>query len=169
VPSTKGCVSDAPEGRQSSVWFWPIPGAAALVELFVAGAAEALFVVAVALVPGAVEDEPDPVADDPVLELAARLVEDAAWALLLVVELDVVVLLAVAPLVELVAMLSIVAPRPAVPADAVPALDDPLPEELGGVDTVTVGALVRVAPEVTVIDGLLPVLLRVCPDVTWED
>jgi enoyl-CoA hydratase/carnithine racemase len=137
--------------------------------LLVAGAVDALFVVAVGIEPAPVEDEPSPVADDPLPELAARLVEDAARALLVVVELDAVGLPAVAPLVELVAMLSTVTPRPAVPADAAPALDEPPPPVLGGVETVTVGALVSVAPAATEAEELLPVLARVCPEVTDDD
>ena len=164
----KGCVSAAPDGKQSSVWLWPIPGDAALVELFVAGAVETLFVVAVGIEPAPVEDEPIPVAVVREPELAARLGEEEARALL-VVELDVVGLPAVAPLVELVEMLSIVAPRPAEPADAAPALDDPPPPVLGGVETVTVGALVSVAPAGAEAEELLPVLARVCPEVTVDD
>ena len=159
MPSTKGCVSPAPDGRHNSVSLWPTPGEAALVELLVAGAVEVLFVVAVANVPEAAEPAP------------AELPEEAARGLLAVTVLDVVVvvgLAAVAPLVELVAMPSIVAPRPAVPAEAEPPPDEPLPE-LGGVETVTVGVLVSVAPEVTEPAALLPVLVRVCPEVTADD
>jgi hypothetical protein len=166
----KGCVSDAPDGRQSSVWLWPAPGDAALVELFVAGAVDALFVVAVGIEPAPVEVEPIPVADEPIPELAARLAEEDTLPLPVAVELefDAAGLLAVALLVELVATLSIVAPCPAVPADAAPALDDP-PPVLGGVETVTVGVLVNVAPAVTEAEALLPVLVRVCPEVTDDD
>jgi len=138
----------------------------------VAGAVDALFAVAVGTEPAPAEVDPTPVADDPAPELAARLVEDAARAVFVVAldvaERDGLGLLAVALLVELVATLSIVAPRPGEPADAAP-LDDPPPPVLGGVAAVTVGVLVSVVPPATVDDALIPVLVRVCPDATSAD
>lgn len=164
-----------------------MPGEAALVELlaaepvdelFVAEPVDALFVVAP-------ETEPKPplpdapllrsLCDVPPVELAAAeialdragrigAVDAPVDEVVVVVGLD-----AVALLVELVAMLSIVAPRPALPADAMP-LDEPLPLPLpGGETAVTVGVLVRVAPEVTFAEALVPVLVKVWPDVTCED
>lgn len=172
-----GCVSPAPDGRHSNVWLWPIPGDAALVELLVAGAVDALFAVAVPTEPAPVEDEPLPGVDVRPPELGARLAEEDMRPLLLLVvvalggvALGGVGLPAVAPLVELVATLSIVAPRPALPAEAEPRLDASPPPELGGgAEAVTVGALVSVAPAVVEPDPPLPVLARVCPEVTADD
>lgn len=85
------------------------------------------------------------------------------------VEPAAVELAEVALLVELVAILSIVAPRPAEPAEAAP-VDEPDPpprSELGGVEVVTVGVLVKVAPVAA--GPPLPVLVRVCPAVTADD
>jgi hypothetical protein len=164
---TKGWVSDAPDARHSNVWFWPIPGAAAAVELLVAGAVVALLVVTVLIAPAPVVVEVVAVV---VVELA--LVERPPLAAGVpavnvgtVVELVAVPPLAVAALVELVAMLSIVAPRPADPAELAPVDELPLPPDvLGGDDTVTVGVLVSVVPEVTV--AAEPALAKVWPDVT---
>jgi hypothetical protein len=136
--------------------------------LFVAGAAELLLAVAVLMPPVPVEVAPPaPVVVDVVvaeLVLAERPlpplvagVNDMVGGLV-----DEAAPLAVAPLVELVAILSIVAPCPAEPAEAVP-VDEPVPE------TVTVGALVSVPPEVTVAAGFSPVLVRVWPEVTSDD
>jgi enoyl-CoA hydratase len=142
----------------------------------VAGAVEVLFAVALGSEP--LEDEPllRSLCDPPVVELAAaRLpLDDAARELVVVDAPDeevvaVVGLEAVAPLVELVEMPSIVAPRPALPADAPPPDEPPPLPVLGGATAATVGALVRVAPEVTVEEALVPVLVKVWPDVTWED
>jgi len=104
---------------------------------------------------------------------AARLTLDPARKGVVDAPVDEVVVVvgleAVAPLVELVAMLSIVAPRPALPADALPLDEALLLPLLGGETAVTVGVLVRVAPEVTVAEALVPVLVKVWPDVTCED
>ncbi len=65
---------------------------------------------------------------------------------------------AVAPLVELVEIPSIVAPRPALPADAPPPDEPPPPPVFGAEVAVTVGVLVSVAPAV---DEFVPVLVKV--------
>ncbi|MFZ2007717.1 MAG: hypothetical protein WAV02_21720 [Stellaceae bacterium] len=168
-----GWVSEAPDGRHSSVWFWPILGDAALVELLAAGVVEVLFAVAVGSEPEPLLDEPllRSLRDVPVPELAAARppADDAARALVVVdapdkvdapSEEDVVVVgpEAVAPLVELVETPSIVAPRPAVPADAPPPDEPPPPPVLGAEVAVTVGVLVSVTP---VVDEFVPVLVKV--------
>lgn len=136
--------------------------------MLVAGAVEALFVVAPEIAPPPVEDAPSPV---PVPVLAAA--DDVReLPLLVIVEVEavsVVGLLAGALLVALVAMPSIVAPRPALPADAAPPPDDDPPPEPGGETAVTVGALVKVSPEVTVVDEPFPVLVKVAPEVAADD
>lgn len=158
-----------------------MPGDAALVELLVAGAVDVLF--PVALEPKLpFEDEPllrslcdppvaEPVVEPPAPDDAAR--EPVAGApddvVLDDVEPVVVGLAAAALLVELVAIPSIVAPRPALPADALPPEEPPPLPLLGGETAVTVGVLVKVAPEVTVADAPVPVLVNVWPDVTCED
>ncbi|MGA8399189.1 MAG: hypothetical protein WB697_04830 [Stellaceae bacterium] len=168
-----GWVSEAPDGRHSSVWFWPILGDAALVELLVAGAAEVLFAVVLGSEPEPLLDKPllRSLRDVPVPELAAARPppDDAARALVVVdapdkvdapVEDDIMVvgLDAVAPLVELVEIPSIVAPRPALPADAPPPDEPPPPPVFGAEVAVTVGVLVSVAPAV---DEFVPVLVKV--------
>lgn len=135
-----------------------------------AGAVEVLFAVCVPLAPNPVEPVPEPrVDEDPPAERALPVRPPAAAEAApdVVVDLnddDVVLVeavLAVAPLVELVAILSIVAPRPAEPAEAVPVDEPDLPplDVLGGVETVTVGVLVKVAPVVA--EAPLPVLVKV--------
>jgi hypothetical protein len=165
VPVTKGWVSEAPDDRHSNVSFWPVPADAAPVELLVAGAVDVLFEVAVPILPVPVAELVDEV-DAPAELLAERPppppvdgLNDAVGGLD-----DDAAPPAVAPLVELVAMLSIVAPRPAEPAEAPPV---ELPA-LAGAATVTVGALVSVAPEVTFAVSV-PVLDKVLPDVTSDD
>jgi hypothetical protein len=144
-------------------------GDAALVELLVAGAVDVLLAVAVPIAPAPVDDPPvlEPV-DEPEVpdELVAERPPPPVDGLN-----DMVGGMddddappALAPLAELVAMLSIVAPRPAEPAEAAP-VELPVP---AGVETDTVGALVSVAPEVTVADEL-PLLVNVWPDVTADD
>jgi len=155
-----------------------MPGDAALVELLVAEAVDVLFVVALKTEPKPPLREaplPRSLCTVPTAEPAtARLAPDPLEKVGVVDapadEVVVVVgLEAVAPLVELVATLSIVAPRPALPADALP-LDEALPlAVLGGETAVTVGVLVSVAPEVALAEALLPVLVKVWPDVTCED
>ena len=155
-----------------------MPGDAALVELLVAEAVDALFVVAP-------ETEPKPplanaplprsLCGVPLPELAAaRLARDPLGKIGVVdASVDEVVVVvgleAVAPLVELVATLSIVAPRPALPADALPLDEALLLPVLGGETAVTVGVLVSVAPEVALAEALVPVLVKVWPDLTCED
>src|SRR5215469_13594384 len=120
-----------------------MPGDAALVELLVAEAVDALFVVAL-------ETEPKPplanaplprsLCGVPLPELAAaRLARDPLGKIGVVdASVDEVVVVvgleAVTPLVELVAMLSIVAPRPALPPDALP-LAAPSPRPVRGGQT----------------------------------
>jgi len=144
------------------------------VELFVASAVDVLLAVAVPVL--LADAAPGPVVTvDVVVAVGPALVERPLPPPLVAGANDIVggltddaTLLAVAPLVELVATLSIVAPRPAEPAEAAP-VDELPPPELGGVETVTVGALVSVPPEVTVADGLEPVLVNVWPEVTSDD
>lgn len=143
-----------------------------LVELFVAGAVDVLFAVALLNPPEPADVVPSPLpADvDPALEReddVRVLPPEPAEAELAVVVPDVELLapVAAAPLVELVAILSIAAPRPALPAEALP-LDDPPRLEPDEVVAVIVGVLVKVAPAV---EESVPVLLRVCPEVTVED
>lgn len=155
-----------------------MPGDAALVELLVAEAVDVLFVVAL-------KTEPKPPLREapllrslcavPTAELAtARLAPDPLRKVGVVdAPVDEVVVVvgleAVAPLVELVATLSIVAPRPALPADALPLDEALLLPVLGGETAVTVGVLVSVAPEVALAEALVPVLVKVWPDLTCED
>ena len=139
--------------------------------MLVAGAAEALFVVAPEIAPAPVEDAregPVPCAGVRSRRRRRTTYRGCRYSLSIEVEaVPVVGLLAGALLVELVAMPSIVAPRPALPADAAPPPDDPPPEP-GGETAVTVGALVKVSPEVTVVDEPFPVLVKVAPEVAAD-
>jgi hypothetical protein len=163
-----------------------MPGDAALDELLVAEPVDELLVAEPVdpLFVVAPETEPNPpLADAPLARslcdvlpaklAAARLALDPARKGVVDAPVDEVVVVvgleAVAPLVELVAMLSIVAPRPALPADALPLDEALLLPLLGGETAVTVGVLVRVAPAVPVAEALVPVLVKVWPDVTCED
>lgn len=113
-----------------------------------------------------------PPPDDPARELVVADVPVVADAPVVVDAPDeevVVVVELAAPLVELVAILSIVAPRPAVPAEAPPPDEPPPLPVLDDEVAVIVGVLVRVAPAVAVDDALVPVLVKVRPDVTSED
>lgn len=146
-----------------------------------AGAVEALFGAALGSDPKPPLDEPllRSLCDAPVAELAAaRLpLDDAARELVVAdvpvvadapvvvdapdEEVVVVVVELAAPLVELVAILSIVAPRPAVPAEAPPPDEPPPLPVLDDEVAAIVGVLVRVAPAVPVDDALVPVLVKV--------
>jgi hypothetical protein len=149
VPSRNGSVAEAADGKHK-ISRAPVPGLAAAVVLLVAAVAVLLLKAEATLVvfaPPATARAPAALI---VVVVAAAGVVELVPFVVLPVAVDPPVLSDV--LVALVLIPSIVAPLPAVPADPAP---EPLLAVLGVVTTVTVGVLVSVPPEVTVVDGLV--------------